>query len=314
MKAKVILLSIVALLVACTAVDKGTSEAQKYNDQAYRLRYTDISASLQAAKKAYTCSEGNRSSRAEALNNMAYVAYQQMRYDQALHLLKKVYSLSRNQLELLCADVLAMKVTQRIGQGKPFFDARLRAEKRISRIQSEQDNLTARQQHRFHYALTEYHIVASTYYYYLGQDNAARREINEASRYVNLDTDTTQWLYYQYMLGSGGLVEGIPEAVATTEFNHLFRVYTLAKANRYIYFEANALQSLSAMIADSTRAEWVKQGCADAYTYLYAKHVPQQMDETPPPRPQLASSLAQQSITLFQQYCDLFHTAGACRT
>ena len=161
-----------------------------------------------------------------------------MRYDQSLHLLQKIYGFSRNQLELLCADVLTMKVMQRIGHGKSFFDARLRAEKRLSRLLSEENNLTARQRHRLDYALTEYHIVASTYYYYLGQDSAARREIADASRYISLNADTTQWLYYQYMLGSGGLVEGTPEEVTLTEFNHLFRVYTMAKANGFTYFEA----------------------------------------------------------------------------
>ena len=144
---------------------------------------------------------------------MAYVAYQQMRYDQALHLLQHVYDFSRNQIELLCSDVLTMKVMQRIGQGKSFFDARLRAQKRLSRILSEESNLTERQKRRLHYALTELHIVTSRYYFYLGQDSAARSEIREVAQSVNLETDTTHWLYYQYMIGSGGLVDGTPEEV-----------------------------------------------------------------------------------------------------
>ena len=207
MKAKIILFTAIIAFIACSSVDEN-SNAVRENNLAYRLRYSDISASLQAAQKAYTCSSGNSDDKAEALNNMAYVAYQQMRYDQSLHLLQHVYGFSRNQLELLCADVLTMKVMQRIGRGKSFFDARLRAQKRLSRILSEEDNLTERQNRRLHYALTELHIVASTYYYYLGQDSAAISEIQEAAQYVNLETDTTQWLYYHYMLGSGGLVDG----------------------------------------------------------------------------------------------------------
>ena len=284
------------------------------NDLAYRLRYSDISASLQAAQKAYTCSSGNSDDKAEALNNMAYVAYQQMRYDQSLHLLQHVYGFSRNQLELLCADVLTMKVMQRIGRGKSFFDARLRAQKRLSRILSEEDNLTERQNRRLHYALTELHIVASTYYYYLGQDSAAISEIQEAAQYVNLETDTTQWLYYHYMLGSGGLVDGTPEEVTITEFNHLFRVYTLAKANHFTYFEANALQSLSAIVADSARANWVKQQRIDAYSYLFGEHLRWQSDSTLSLRHQFAAALSHHSIALFQQYHDLFQTACAMRT
>ncbi|MBP5394261.1 MAG: DUF5112 domain-containing protein [Bacteroidaceae bacterium] len=315
MKAKAALLPIIALFIACSSVgERNAKVVSENNDLAYRLRYTDISASLQAAKKAYSCSSGNPDGKAEALNNMAYVAYQQMRYDQTLHLLQHVYGFSRNQLELLCADVLTMKVMQRIGRGKSFFDARLRAQRRLSRILSEESNLTERQKHRLHYALTELHIVASTYYYYLGQDSAARSEIQEAAQYVNLETDTTQWLYYHYMLGSGGLVDGTPEEVTITEFNHLFRVYTLAKANHFTYFEANALQSLSAMVADSIRANWLKQQRIDAYSYLFGEHIQWQKDSKLSLRYQFAAALSHHSIALFQQYRDLFQTACAMRT
>ena len=313
MKAKIILFTAIIAFLACASVDEN-SNAVRENDLAYRLRYSDISASLQAAQKAYTCSSGNSDDKAEALNNMAYVAYQQMRYDQSLHLLQHVYGFSRNQLELLCADVLTMKVMQRIGRGKSFFDARLRAQKRLSRILSEEDNLTERQNRRLHYALTELHIVASTYYYYLGQDSAAISEIQEAVQYVNLETDTTQWLYYHYMLGSGGLVDGTPEEVTITEFNHLFRVYTLAKANHFTYFEANALQSLSAIVADSARANLVKQQRIDAYSYLFGEHLRWQSDSTLSLRHQFAAALSHHSIALFQQYHDLFQTACAMRT
>ncbi|MBQ5936712.1 MAG: DUF5112 domain-containing protein [Bacteroidaceae bacterium] len=315
MKVKATLLLIIALFIACSTVDeRNAMVVSENNDLAYRLRYTDISASLQAAKKAYSCSSDDPDGKAEALNNMAYVSYQQMRYDQTLHLLQHVYRFSRNQLELLCADVLSMKVMQRIGRGKSFFDARLRAQKRLSRILSEESTLTERQKHRLHYALTELHIVASTYYYYLGQDSAARSEIQEAAQYVNLETDTTQWLYYHYMMGSGGLIDGNPEEVTVTEFNHLFRVYTLAKANHFTYFEANALQSLSAMVADSVRASWVKQQRIDAYSYLYGEHLQWQKDSTLSLRYQFAAALSHHSIALFQQYRDLFQTACAMRT
>ncbi len=314
MNVRVVVLAIIPLFIACSSVDEKRSEAMDGNDLAYRLRYTDVSASLKAAKEAYSSSSANSDDKAEALNNMAYAAYQQMRYDQALHLLKHVYGFSRNQLELLCSDVLTMKVMQRIGNGKSFFDARLRAQKRLHRILSEESSLTVRQKHRLHYALTESHIVASTYYYYLGQDSAARREIQEAAQYVNLETDTTQWLYYHYMMGSGGLVDGTPEEVTITEFNHLFRVYTLAKANHFTYFEANALQSLSAMVADSLRATWVKQQRIDAYSYLFGEHLSWQADNTLSPRYQFAASMARHSVYLFKQYHDLFQTACALRT
>lgn len=314
MKATAVVLPIIALFIACSSADEPQSMCSRDNDLAYRLRYTDISASHKAAKEAYDCSSGNADEKAEALNNLAYASYQQMRYDQALSFLQELYGFSRNQLELLCADVLTMKIMQRIGRGKSFFDSRLHAQKRLKRILSEENSLTNRQRHRLHYALTEFHIVASTYYYYLGQDSAARREIEDAAQHVKLETDTTQWLYYHYMVGSGGLVEGTPEEVTVTEFNHLFRVYTLAKANRYVYFEANALQSLSAMIADSLRANWIKQQRIDAYSYLYGEHLQWQADSTLSLRHQFAAALSHHAVALFKQYDDLFQTACALRT
>ena len=315
MKIRIALLPILYILVACSSVaEKDLVAVEEGNDLAYRLRYSDVSASLQAAKRAYAYSYKYSDGQAEALNNMAYVAYQQMRYDQTLHLLQKVHDQSRNQLELLCADVLKMKVMQRIGHGKSFFDSRLRAGKRIRRILSEETRLTERQRHRLHYALTEFHIVASTYYYYLGQNVAAQDEIQKAAQYVNLETDTTQWLYYHYMLGSGGLVQGTPEEVTIAEFDHLIRVYTLARANHYAYFEANALQSLSAMITDSLRADLLKQQRLDAYSYLYEHHRRWQTDSSLSSRHQFAAALSHHSVALFQDYCDLFQTACALRT
>ena len=315
MKVPIALFSLIFILVACSSVaERDVMAVEEGNDLAYRLRYSDVSASLQAAKKAYSSSSKIPDGQAEALNNMAYVAYQQMRYDQALYLLQKVHDTSHNQLELLCADVLTMKVMQRIGRGKSFFDSRLRAQKRLRRILSEESSLTERQRHRLHYALTEFHIVASTYYYYLGQDVAAQNEIQEAARYVNLETDTTQWLYYHYMLGSGGLIEGTPEEITVTEFDHLIRVYTLARANHFTYFEANALQSLSAMITDSIRADMLKQKRLDAYSYLYEHHRRWQSDSTLSSRHQFAAALSHHSVALFQEYCDLFQTACALRT
>ena len=315
MKVKAAFLYVLLMLVACSSVaERDTMPVEEANDLAYRLRYSDVSASLQAAEEAYSLSQKNSDGQAEALNNMAYVAYQQMRYDQALHLLQKIYGFSRNQLELLCADVLTMKIMQRIGRGKSFFDSRLRAQKRLRRILPEESTLTDRQQHRLHYALTELHIVASTYYYYLGQDEAARREIEDAANFVNLETDTTQWLYYHYMLGSGGLVAGNPDEVTVTEFDHLLRTYNMARTSRNVYFEANALQSLSAMIADSLRAELLKRERLDGYSYLWEQHKRWQTDSELSSRYQFAAALSHHAVSLFQKYNDLFQTACALRT
>ena len=87
------------------------SQISHWNRLAYSLRYSDIDSSLYYAQKAYHLAKSlnDRDGKYEALNNLAYVAYQQMHYDQSLHILDHVYRGSVNQIELLCADVLEMK-------------------------------------------------------------------------------------------------------------------------------------------------------------------------------------------------------------
>lgn len=318
MKWRVLLLPLAAALLAlCPAcASQDDTRLSALCDEAYRVRYSDVTRSQQAARAVLSQTEPGSDSHAEALNHMAYVAYQQMRYDQALHLVQEVQEGSRNQLEKLCADVMTMKVMQRIGHGKAFFDSRLRAGQRLRRILSEQDDITPHQRQRLHYAATEFRIIGSTYYYYLGQEEAARREIGLAAEDVDLQTDTTQWLYYHYMLGSGGLTEGSREEVTVTEFDHLFRVYTLAKAAGSTYFEANALQSLASMVSDSITADLLKQQRLDAYSYLYGEHLRWQLSapRTTSPRFRFAEAMADHAIVLFRRYRDLFQTACALRT
>lgn len=313
MKRLVVILAAFSLFVACTP-EAAERKATASNDMAYRLRYADMERSLRASNDALRVSDEGGDAWSEALNNKAYVAYQQMRFEQALHLIDRIHRGSSNQLELMCADVLRMKVMQRIGQGKAFFDSRLRAQNRLRRILSEKASLTPRQQRRLLYAQSELHIVASTYYYYLGQDSLSRLEIDAAAGCIDLKADTAQWLYYHYMLGSGGLVDGSPEEVTLAEFDHLFRVYTLAKAHGIRYFQANALQSVAYMVADSLRADCLKRQRRDAYIYLYADHVQMLTDSTLTPRFRLAAAMANHAITLFRQYRDLYQTACATRT
>ena len=302
----------VFFLTACQP--KNQDAVDKLNSISYFYHYKNLDSTAVYAKRALSIAENYHAGKAEAMNNLAFVSIMKMKYQDAYKLLDSVRHITDNQVELLVADVQEMRLCQRESRNKEFYDYYERAQRILRRIDEERNALSERLQRRMIYAESELDIVASTYYYYLGQDSAARSEIQEAAQYVNLETDTTQWLYYHYMMGSGGLIDGNPEEVTVTEFNHLFRVYTLAKANHFTYFEANALQSLSAMVADSVRASWVKQQRIDAYSYLYGEHLQWQKDSTLSLRYQFAAALSHHSIALFQQYRDLFQTACAMRT
>ncbi len=302
-------------LKSVSAFSAENPTADKYNQIAYRIRYVDIDSSLHCARKAYAMARENSDERAFALNNLAYVTYQQMYFDKSLHLLGRIYHETNNQLELLCADVMSMKIAQRIGDGRLFFDKRNAALRRIARINEEKESLEKSQLYRLFYAETELHIVSSTYYYYLLQNTSAIKEISTIEEEVTLERDTSQWLYYHYMLGSGGLIQGNPLEVKLKEFDHLFKVYTLAKASRSVYFEANALQSMAVILSDTLYRHLIKTEKTDAYRFIaaqqYARDRSLLQNDT---LRGLSMSLATNALSLFLQYKDLYQTASTFRT
>ena len=306
---------IVLLLSGCRSNEsKEHLSADYYNTISYETRYSNIDSSYIAAKKAYSLSANYEDGMSEALNNLAYVYYQQMKYDHSLRLLRKVLNQSRNQIELLCSDVMMMKVMQRIGNGYEFFRCRNRAQNRLARINECLGELTERQIRRVYYANTELHIISSTYYYYLGQDSLANVEINSISDYIKLDKDTTQFLYYNYMLGSGGLLKGNPTNVKLKEFDHLFLTYTLSKSKRITYFEANSLQSFAEMFIDTISINIIKQYRIDAYNYIKDQVVGNNKTNTQETESALPLALAYKALSLFYNYKDLFQTACLYRT
>ena len=303
------------LFIGCRSNEsKDQRSSDYYNTISYEIRYSNIDSSYIAAKKAYSFSKNYEEGRSEALNNLAYVYYQQMKYDHSIRLLKKVMKQSRNQIELLCSDVMMMKVMQRIGNGYEFFRCRNSALNRLARINESLNELTEHQLRRVYYANTELHIVSSTYYYYLGQDSLANVEINAISDYIKLDKDTTQYLYYHYMLGSGGLLKGNKSDVKLQEFDHLLFTYTLSKKKKITYFEANSLQSFAEMFIDSFSVSTIKQYRKDAYNYIKDQVLDESVTYSKDTLSALPLALATKSLRLFGEYKDLFQTACLYRT
>lgn len=309
MRYSLIYICISLLLVACGSTsDEQMRKVDAINEQAYHYRYLDIDSSAYYSDVALSLSEDYPSGRAEALNNRAFVAYQQMYYDSAQTIINEVFETSRNQIELLCADVMLMKIAQRVGRGKEFFDSRQNALRRIKRINAEQSTLTPHMQRRYQYALSELHIVSSTYYYYLGQDSMAIAEIAQSEQIVSNMADTAQWLYYHYMVGSGGMIVGNHEDVCLQEFDHLLRTYTVGSKFGYKYFYANALQSLSTMIADSVQNRILEQNKPSELAYILS--LSHSTDSTSTP----AIALANTAFEIFRSYNDIFQMACVKRT
>lgn len=213
---------------------------------------------------------------AEGLNNLAFVKMVRMDYKAAEDYLNQIPEMTDNQLELLVCYVQQMRLCQRRSRNKDFHDFRERAITCMKRIDEERDKLDERQQGRLRYAETEFAIVNSTYYYYVGLE----RQSIEALQQLNLHElrrDTAQYLNYLYNVGAGGiLTEGTPTQIHAEEVDYLHRCLSIAQRYHYTYFEAQAKEAL-------------------------AEHE----DDI---------KLAEEALQLFIDYGDVYQIAGAYRT
>lgn len=284
------------------------------NGEAYAWRYKDVARSLALACRAHGLSADYGDGHCEALNHIVYVCYHQMDFDRAERLARQVRRQANNQIEALVADVMLMKICQRTSRNRLFYVYRNSAERRILRIEEERNLLTEREQRRLLFAETEYHIVSSTYYYYLKQLPRALAEIDVVGEMDDLRRDTGQWLYYNYMKGSGGLCEGKnADEVALREFDYLFKSFTLSKVAGYLYFEGNNLQSLASLLSRKEFFALVRRNRPDGLRYLrnlYHKEVvPTEEDSLC-----LSGWLARGALEKFRLYGDLYQVACAYRT
>ena len=213
---------------------------------------------------------------AEGVNNLAFVKMVRMDYQAAEDYLNQIPEMTDNQLELLVCYVQQMRLCQRRSHNKDFHDFRERAITCMKRIDEERNQLDERQQQRLRYAETEFAIVNSTYYYYVGLENQSIDALmaidpNEVRR------DTAQYLNYLYNVGAGGiLTDGTQEQIYAEEMDYLNRCLQIAQRHHYPYFEAQAKEAL----ADHTANV----------------------------------ALAEEALQLFREYGDVYQIAGAYRT
>lgn len=289
-------------------------KADSLNARAYRFRYVDIDSTEALAQKAFDVSLGSEhvkpyaDGQNEARNLLAFVAYQHMDFDGVDSTLAVVRQESSNPLLLLCAEVMQMKAYQRTGDGARFFQAKSRAENYIKKLSRKEASLSEHNQALWVYAQTEFHIIASTYYFYQEQDEEARAELSKVPPCMKLRVDTTQWVYYNYMLGPGGLVEGRDaKDITLQEFDYLFRAYTASRRDSLRYFEANCLQAFATMFLSNDSLIACER--SDAYNLLRFQHAGENGEDVV-----LPMAFARRALELFRKYNDLFQTACAYRT
>ena len=76
------------------------------NGKAYAYRYRSLDSSYKYANEAYRQVNFYKSGKAEASNNLGFCAFMAMDFDRAEALHKEVYKLTKNELELLIADIV----------------------------------------------------------------------------------------------------------------------------------------------------------------------------------------------------------------
>ena len=291
------------LISACSRPDR--QAVDKLNAQSYAYHYKHIDSTRHFAQQAYDLSAGYSAGRAEALNNLAFVHIVRMEYDKAKELLDEVTEITDNQIQIFIAYIQQMRLCQRRSNNREFHEYRELADRALHRINEERGQLSPEEARRLLYAETEYAIVNSTYYYYVGLE----RQSIEALQAIDpneVQRDTAQYLNYLYNIGAGGIItEGTQQSINQQEFDRLMRCFLLARQGDYPYFAANALEALSEHLMDPDSRDQLITDNMPAMKFINPENVDDDM---------LAGWLAETSLYLFEEYGDVYQIAGAYRT
>ena len=292
------------LLAACSVPH--VQEVDDLNDKAYVLHYRNLDSVKIYANKAYNLAGKYDAGKAEALNNLAFVDMMKMRFTAAYAKLDSVLKITDNQVELLVADIQLMRLCQRESLNKEFYDYYEKAKKRIHRIEEDEKLLSPRQRRRMVYARSEFAIVTSTYYYYVGLEQPSIKAISQINPDGEIQTDMAQLLSYYYNIGAGGIINtNSQKAIEQKEFEYLIRCYMLARQHNIPYWEANSLQAISELILNDKSRATLMHDNLPSFQYINLDNMPEKL---------LAGNLAQRSLNIFKRYGDVYQTAGSYRT
>lgn len=289
---------------ACSPSNK--NEVDMLNIKSYTFHYRNLDSTYFYARKAFSLSDGYPEGKAEALNNLAFVSTIRMNYNGAYKLLRNVADYTDNQIELLVADVQCMRICQRQSRNKDFYSYRENALRRMRRIDEEKKELTDRQIMRITYAKTEFHIINSTYFYYVGLKNQSIDALKKIDPFGPIQKDTAQLLSYFYNIGAGGIItKGTSKDISQEELNYLMRCYILSRRYHYPFWEANSMQAISEHLQDPKMRDYLIVNNLPDIKYVNTDYMPDSL---------LAGNLAQRSLNIFSKYGDVYQIAGSYRT
>jgi signal transduction histidine kinase len=299
-------MTLVCIVFVSACGQRNATEIDKLNEKAYAFHYRNLDSTMHYAGLALKQADGYDDGAAEALNHIAFVCIARMQYNEAEKLLTEAAKRTDNLVELLATDVQLMRLCQRRSRNKDFYNYRERALLSLRRIESEPDHLNAHQRARLTYAMSEFHVVGATYYYYVGQTKASIDDLAKIDPEGDIREDTAQLLCYWYNIGAGGiLTEGTPAEIARSEFDYLVRCYQMAEQRAYPFWEAQALQAMSEHLQQARQRTMLLDEFTPEMRYINADKMPDSL---------LAGNLAQRAYDIFRKYGDVYQTAGANRT
>ena len=292
------------VLYSCSG--KKQERIDQLNGQSYAWHYRNLDSAEVYARWALKEAGNKGDGAAEAYNNLAFVDIARMKYRNAWRLLKQVPELTDNQIEILISDVQLMRLCQRESFNKEFYDYHERALRCIQRFQKESYRLSDHQQRRLLYAQSEFQIVTSTYYYYVGLNHQAAQAIQDMSSWNQLIQDTAQYINYCYNVGAGGIIlGGTKQDIAQSEFEYLIQAYVLAQRCDMPFWEAQIIQAISEHIQDPSMRKLLISNNVPAFKYINTYDMPDSL---------LAGNLALRALQIFTEYGDVYQVAGANRT
>lgn len=313
-----VFVAMTCVLILCFSCRGRSSKSDRLlvdtlNQQSYLWRYKNLDSSFYYAEKAEVKAEACGYGLPVALLNQAFVYYFRMDFVQVEHLVARIYEICNNQIELLNADVLMMRVCQRTSRNQLFYTYRNRAEKRIARIREEYNDLNLKERNRMTYAITVYHLAAAYYYYNMELLEQAAKEL-KLIKEEDIEDNIPLHLEYMYLVGYTGSNLGVESReILLHKFDVLFKAFATSRYYGYTYLEAYASWSISLIFVNSYYRKILREERPGWYDYLYTQFMgwydPAEGNDN-----RLSLLLAQKALTAFREYGYLYMVVNVYQT
>lgn len=227
-----------AILLSACADDAGRREGEPLCEQAYALRYSSLDSVERLAQRALAYPAVSD----EATCLLAFAHAMRMDYPEAERLYSQVIEGTRSELLRLTAQVGMMRVCQRRGANKDFYDYHSGALASIERLAPDVPLMDGHQVRLWHSALTDLHLQLSIYYYYLRQEVQAKEEFAWFSGRMQLfEGDSAQLALFHYLRGN---VRNVDQFLQEDNLMDLHTACRIARERGCAYIEAKAMASI----------------------------------------------------------------------